>query len=107
MLSHVTKRPDVVLYVNGIALAVLELKRSTVSVGEGSRQNIGNQKPDCPSRTSTAQTSRHDAELRMPIQIQYRRPVGSTRNGALMAPHCDRLRRLVAISAARTGGYAL
>jgi type I restriction enzyme R subunit len=40
------KRPDVVLYVNGIALAVLELKRSTVSVGEGIRQNIGNQKKD-------------------------------------------------------------
>ena len=38
------KRPDVVLYVNGIALAVLELKRSTVSVGEGIRQNLGNQK---------------------------------------------------------------
>ncbi len=34
------KRPDIVLYVNGIALAVLELKRSTVSVGEGIRQNI-------------------------------------------------------------------
>ena len=27
-----TKRPDIVLYVNGIALGVLELKRSTVSV---------------------------------------------------------------------------
>ncbi|MEG1681407.1 MAG: type I restriction endonuclease, partial [Stenotrophomonas sp.] len=27
-----TKRPDVVVYVNGIALVVLELKRSTVSV---------------------------------------------------------------------------
>jgi len=40
------KRPDVVLYVNGIALAVLELKRSTVSVGEGIRQNIGNQKKE-------------------------------------------------------------
>ena len=38
------KRPDVVLYVNGIAVAVLELKRSTVSVGEGIRQNLGNQK---------------------------------------------------------------
>ena len=40
------RRPDVVLYVNGIALGVLELKRSTVSVGEGVRQNIGNQSPD-------------------------------------------------------------
>jgi len=26
------KRPDIVLYVNGIALGVLELKRSTISV---------------------------------------------------------------------------
>jgi type I restriction enzyme R subunit len=41
-----TKRPDVVLYVNGIALATLELKRSKVSVSEGIRQTIGNQKPE-------------------------------------------------------------
>jgi len=33
-----------VLYVNGIALGVLELKRSTVSVTEGIRQNLDNQK---------------------------------------------------------------
>lgn len=39
-----SKRPDVVLYVNGIALAVLELKRSTVSVSQGIRQNLDNQK---------------------------------------------------------------
>lgn len=39
-----TKRPDVVLYVNGLALGVLELKRSTVSVSEGIRQNLDNQK---------------------------------------------------------------
>ena len=38
------KRPDIVLYVNGIALGVLELKRSTVSVSEGIRQNLDNQK---------------------------------------------------------------
>jgi len=38
------KRPDIVIYVNGIALGVLELKRSTVSVSEGIRQNIDNQK---------------------------------------------------------------
>jgi len=38
------KRPDIVLYVNGIAVAVLELKRSTVSVSEGIRQNLDNQK---------------------------------------------------------------
>ncbi|CRX37574.1 type I restriction endonuclease subunit R [Estrella lausannensis] len=41
--SH-TKRPDVVIYVNGIALGVIELKRSTVSVSEGIRQNLDNQK---------------------------------------------------------------
>lgn len=35
------KRPDLVLYVNGIALGVIELKRSTVS--EGIRQNLDNQ----------------------------------------------------------------
>ena len=38
-----TKRPDIVLYVNGIALGVLELKRSTVSINEGIRQSIVNQ----------------------------------------------------------------
>jgi len=38
------KRPDVVIYVNGIALGVLELKRSIVSVAEGIRQNLDNQK---------------------------------------------------------------
>jgi type I restriction enzyme R subunit len=38
-----TKRPDMVVYVNGIALAVIELKRSTVSVTEGIRQNLDNQ----------------------------------------------------------------
>jgi type I restriction enzyme R subunit len=39
-----TTRPDVVIYVNGIALGVLELKRSVVSVSEGIRQNLDNQK---------------------------------------------------------------
>ena len=41
-----TKRPDIVLYVNGIALGVLELKRSIVSVSEGIRQNLDNQKKE-------------------------------------------------------------
>ncbi|MCX6803751.1 MAG: HsdR family type I site-specific deoxyribonuclease, partial [Candidatus Diapherotrites archaeon] len=40
------KRPDVVLYVNGIALATLELKRSTISVAEGIRQNLDNQRKE-------------------------------------------------------------
>jgi len=38
------KRPDIVIYVNGIALGVIELKRSTVSISEGIRQNLDNQK---------------------------------------------------------------
>ena len=41
-----TKRPDIVLYVNGIALGVLELKRSTVSITEGIRQNLDSQKKE-------------------------------------------------------------
>ena len=44
--GHHTKRPDIVLYVNGIAVGVLELKRSTVSVSEGIRQNLDNQKKE-------------------------------------------------------------
>lgn len=38
------KRPDLVLYVNGIALGVIELKRSSVHVSEGIRQNLDNQR---------------------------------------------------------------
>ena len=37
------RRPDVVLYVNGIASGVLELKNSRVSIGHGIRQNLSNQ----------------------------------------------------------------
>ncbi|MCY3770986.1 MAG: type I restriction endonuclease subunit R [Gemmatimonadetes bacterium] len=41
-----TRRPDLVLYVNGIAIGVLELKRSIVSVSEGIRQNLDSQKKE-------------------------------------------------------------
>ena len=41
-----SKRPDIVLYLNGLAVGVLELKRSTVSVSEGIRQNLDNQKKE-------------------------------------------------------------
>ncbi|NCT80939.1 DUF45 domain-containing protein [Pseudomonas stutzeri] len=41
-----TKRPDIVLYVNGIALGVLELKRSVKAVNHGIRQNLDNQKAE-------------------------------------------------------------
>lgn len=37
------RRPDIVLYVNGIALVVIELKRSSVDVANGIRQLITNQ----------------------------------------------------------------
>ena len=39
------RRPDLVLYVNGIAVAVLELKRSSASIGDGIRQSLSNQTP--------------------------------------------------------------
>ncbi|MCT7780868.1 MAG: HsdR family type I site-specific deoxyribonuclease, partial [Lactobacillus iners] len=37
-------RPDLVIYVNGIALAVFELKRSCKSIGYGIRQSLDSQK---------------------------------------------------------------
>lgn len=37
------RRPDLVLYINGIAFGVLELKRGTVDIAESIRQNISNQ----------------------------------------------------------------
>ncbi|MBN1320532.1 MAG: type I restriction endonuclease subunit R [Thermoleophilia bacterium] len=37
------RRPDLVLYVNGIALGVIELKRASVGIGDGIRQCISNQ----------------------------------------------------------------
>jgi type I restriction enzyme R subunit len=37
------RRPDIVLYINGIAIAVIELKRSSVEIGDGVRQLITNQ----------------------------------------------------------------
>ena len=39
------RRPDLVLYVNGIAVGVLELKNSRVSIGDGIRQCLSNQTP--------------------------------------------------------------
>ena len=37
------RRPDIVLYLNGIAIAVIELKRSSVELADGVRQLITNQ----------------------------------------------------------------
>lgn len=39
------RRPDLVIYLNGIAVAVIELKRSSVEVADGVRQLITNQEP--------------------------------------------------------------
>ena len=40
------KRPDLVLYINGIAVGVLELKNSRVSLGDGIRQSLVNQRSE-------------------------------------------------------------
>ncbi len=40
------RRPDLVLFINGIAVGVIELKNSRVGIGEGIRQLISNQKPE-------------------------------------------------------------
>jgi len=37
------RRPDLVIYVNGIAIGVIELKNSRVSIGDGIRQLLSNQ----------------------------------------------------------------
>ncbi|MBP0016926.1 MAG: type I restriction endonuclease subunit R [Cyanobacteria bacterium SBLK] len=37
------RRPDLVLYLNGIAIAAIELKKSNKSLSDGIRQNISNQ----------------------------------------------------------------
>jgi type I restriction enzyme R subunit len=40
------RRPDLVLYVNGVAIGVIELKNSRVTIGDGIRQNLSNQQPE-------------------------------------------------------------
>ena len=37
------RRPDLVVYLNGLAVAVIELKRAAVEIGDGIRQLISNQ----------------------------------------------------------------
>ncbi len=41
-----TRRPDIVLYVNGIALGVLELKKGSVDVAKGIHQSLDNQRKE-------------------------------------------------------------
>jgi type I restriction enzyme R subunit len=40
------RRSDIVLYLNGIAIGVIELKNSRVSIGDGIRQSLSNQQPE-------------------------------------------------------------
>jgi type I restriction enzyme, R subunit len=40
------RRPDLVLYVNGIAIGAIELKNSRVTIGDGIRQLLSNQRPE-------------------------------------------------------------
>ena len=46
LLGNLERRPDLVLYLNGIAVAVIELKNSYVSIGDGIRQLLSNQQRD-------------------------------------------------------------
>ena len=39
------RRPDLVLYLNGIAIGVIELKNSRTTIGDGIRQLLSNQQP--------------------------------------------------------------
>ena len=46
VLGESERRPDLVLYVNGIAVGVVELKNSYVSIGNGIRQLLSNQQKE-------------------------------------------------------------
>jgi len=81
-----TKQPDLVLYVNGIALGVLELKRSIVPVSEGSRR-----KPCVPARSKRTESVGRDvpAQPLLPTHCccaRPRTPPRSWRPSAASAP---------------------
>lgn len=44
--GNLQRRPDLVLYINGIAIGVIELKNSRVAIGDGIRQSLSNQQPE-------------------------------------------------------------
>lgn len=50
-------RPDIVIYINGFAIAVIELKRSIVSIDEAIKQQLSNQCDLIPSFFTTVQFS--------------------------------------------------
>jgi len=46
LLGNHERRPDLALYVNGVAVAAIELKNSYVSIGDGIRQLLSNQQKE-------------------------------------------------------------
>jgi type I restriction enzyme, R subunit len=46
LLVEAALRSGIVLYINGIAIGVIELKNSRVSLGDGIRQSLSNQQPE-------------------------------------------------------------
>lgn len=54
-LTNSNCRPDLVVYVNGIAIAVIELKSCKVSIDEAIKQNLSNEKDLIPSFFTTTQ----------------------------------------------------
>lgn len=79
------KRPDIVLYINGIAIGVIELKRSTISVGDGIRQNIVNQRKEfIGDFFSTVQLVFAGNDSRAFVMEQLVHPKNFSSNGARM-----------------------
>src|SRR4029077_19500987 len=50
LLGNHERRPDLVLYVNGIAIGGVELKNSRINIGECIRQLLSNQQPEFNER---------------------------------------------------------
>lgn len=46
VLGNHEKRPDIVLYVNGIAMGIMELKSSIITINDGIRQSLVNQRSE-------------------------------------------------------------
>lgn len=46
LLGNQERRPDLVLYLNGIAVGMIELKNSYTSIGNGIRQLLSNQQKE-------------------------------------------------------------
>lgn len=93
------RRPDLVVYVNGIAVAVIELKRSKVSVHEGIRQHIRNQESGyIPQFFTTAQLlfagndteGLHYGVIKTPEKfwLRWKEPCGEPCEPSQFTPEC-------------------